>query len=433
MRSIEVPELADLEGLGPRQLERVLFELDGVRRRVETLIAETVGVAERTVAYADDGHASVSGWARATCNWSSSDTKAMVQCGRMLHAVPVAATATHRGSVGVSQTRLLARVFANPRCAEQFPDSAGLLVDHAATLSYDDFAVVVRRWEALADTDGAHGQHQRAHNFRDAHVAIVGERVYLDAQGGVLAGAMIEEIFERFCKAEFHADWDTGVNQWGDRMVPALLERTDAQRRFDALLAVFTTAAASGAVGTFDPLVNIVVDQITYEHHLTQLAGGACAPIDPASVDQRRCETSTGHQIDPVDIIAASLTGHVRRVVFDTAGVVIDLGRRSRLFTGGARDAVFLGNRQCIWPGCTQHSGRCQTDHSTPWATGHGPTNPDNGAPMCARHNLFKQHGYRTWRDPTGQWHTYRPDGTEIGRTTTPETGTAVHRVLVDA
>jgi hypothetical protein len=34
---------------------------------------------------------------------------------------------------------------------------------------------------------------------------------------------------------------------------------------------------------------------------------------------------------------------------------------------------------------------------------------------MCGRHNHFKQRGYRTWRDPTGQWHTYRPDGTEIG------------------
>jgi hypothetical protein len=23
--------------------------------------------------------------------------------------------------------------------------------------------------------------------------------------------------------------------------------------------------------------------------------------------------------------------------------------------------------------------------------------------------------GYRTWRDPDGHWHHYRPDGTEIG------------------
>ena len=62
MRSIDVPELVDLQGLGPRDLAAVLVDLDGVRRRVEALIAEAVGVAERTAAYAEDGHASVTGW-----------------------------------------------------------------------------------------------------------------------------------------------------------------------------------------------------------------------------------------------------------------------------------------------------------------------------------------------------------------------------------
>ena len=116
MRSVEVPELADLEGLGPRQLERILFELDRARRRVDALIAETIGVAERTAAYADDGHASVTGWIKATCNWSASDTKSMVKSGRMVHAIPGARAAANDGTLGVSQGRLLARVFANPRC-----------------------------------------------------------------------------------------------------------------------------------------------------------------------------------------------------------------------------------------------------------------------------------------------------------------------------
>ena len=72
MCSIDVPEVADLEGLAPRELASVLAALDGARRRLDAAIAETVGIAERTVAYAEDGHASISGWAKATCNWSSS-------------------------------------------------------------------------------------------------------------------------------------------------------------------------------------------------------------------------------------------------------------------------------------------------------------------------------------------------------------------------
>ena len=76
MSSINLPELANLEGLGPRELERTLIDLDTVRRRVEALIAETVGVAERTSAYAEDGHASVSGWVKATCNYSAGEAAA---------------------------------------------------------------------------------------------------------------------------------------------------------------------------------------------------------------------------------------------------------------------------------------------------------------------------------------------------------------------
>ena len=417
MCSVDLPELADLEGSGADKLELMLVECDAVRRRAEAMIAEIVGVAERTTAYVEDGHASVSGWAKAACNWSSSETRTVVQTARLFRAVPQARSAAHAGSLGTSQSRLLARLFANPRCAAQLPDSAELLIGHAQSLWFDEFAVVVRRWEALADTDGAHDAHQRAHAGRDAHVSITGQRVYLDARGGVAAGAVIQEIFDRYCDTEFHADWDNGVAQWGEQMNPTLLERSGAQRRFDALLAIFT-AAASGAAGTIDPLVNILIDQVSFEHHLAKMAGADVEPLDPSEVDQRRCETSTGHQLDPTDIIAAALVGHVRRVVLDSAGVVIDMGRRSRLFTRAARDAVLLGHRWCIWPGCGLRSGRCQTDHTTAW-THHGPTRPDNGAPACARHNRWKQRGYQTWRDAEGHWHTYRPDGTEIGQLTT--------------
>jgi len=353
---------------------------------------------------------------KAACNWSTGEAKGVAQTARMLHEIAEVRTAAHAGEIGVAQARLLARLYANPRCAAQFPESAAMLVDHAARLWYDEFAVVLRRWEALADTDGAHAAHERAHARRDAHVSIVGERVYLDARGGVVAGATIDEVFEHFRQTEFQADWDAGVAEHGERMNPSLLERSDAQRRFDALLAIFTAAAANnGSTASADPLVNVIVDLATFEHHLARLAGAEVEPLDPTTVDQRRCETSTGHQLDPDDMLAAALIGHVRRVVLDSAAVVIDLGRRSRLFTGGARDAVFIGDRWCLWPGCALRSGRCQTDHTQPWSTA-GPTRPDNGGTACGRHNRWKQqHGYRTWRDPDGHWHVVRPDGTEVG------------------
>jgi hypothetical protein len=139
-------------------------------------------------------------------------------------------------------------------------------------------------------------------------------------------------------------------------------------------------------------------------------------PDDLPDVDivDRRCETTGGILLDPDDVIAAAMAGHVRRVVFDSAGVVIDMGRKRRLFTGAAREAVLLQSGRCIWPGCCLPSGRCQADHEQEWVAHHGATRPGNGSPLCGRHNRWKNRGFRTRRDTNGNWHTYRPDGTEI-------------------
>ncbi|MGH9135896.1 MAG: HNH endonuclease signature motif containing protein, partial [Acidimicrobiales bacterium] len=186
------------------------------------------------------------------------------------------------------------------------------------------------------------------------------------------------------------------------------------QRRFDALHAIFL-AAASREPGSRapEPVVNIVVDQATFEAALAAMAAGR--PFDDATPrgdpTGYRCETIDGVPVDPCDAVTAALIGQVRRVVYGARSCVIDLGTSSRLFRGSARLAVWLQGTRCIWPGCGLRY--CEIDHSQPW-NGHGHTNPANGTPLCGRHNRWKTRGYQTARDADGRWHTYRPDGTEI-------------------
>jgi hypothetical protein len=192
------------------------------------------------------------------------------------------------------------------------------------------------------------------------------------------------------------------------------LARTDSQRRFDALANIFRDAAGcrGSAVGP-KPIVNMVISETLFEDLLAEAVTGTRPRRSPAELLESRCETSAGVPLDPRTVLAASLIGHVRRVVIDSASVVIDYGRRSRLFTGAAREAVTLLERRCVWPGCLVPAGRCEIDHTIDW-TLLGPTSPHNGGPDCDRHNRWKQRGYHQWRDPDGRWHTYRPDGTEI-------------------
>ena len=79
------------------------------------------------------------------------------------------------------------------------------------------------------------------------------------------------------------------------------------------------------------------MDQDTFDAHTT---GTRPDPTtNPAGYRTRRCSTLSGKPIDPHDALGAALIGHVRRVVFDSRGVVVDMGRTSRLFTGTARQA----------------------------------------------------------------------------------------------
>ncbi len=411
--SSQVPTSDEIRAMSPADLEVVARALDSDRRRVEAALATLVNRVESAGAFGSDGHRSGKAWGRATCNWSGGEAARFVKTGRMLARFESAATAAAAGEIGVAQMHALGQSVANPRVAEHLAASEELLVSQASVLDYDDYVTMLAHWEALADSEGAHGDHERAHRDRRAHMSIVGERFYLDANGGAAAGVELMEVFEQFCRSEWLADWEAGVQLHGDAMVPSLMERTDAQRRFDALKAIFGAAAVSGQSPTGEPVVNIVVGYELFEHHLRRALGERPAPLDPNN-PAHRCETADGVVIDPYDMLVAAALGQVRRIVMDSAGVVVDVGRKQRLFTGALRDAVMLVSHRCIWPGCYRPASQCEADHVLPFSHA-GPTAAHNGSPACGHHNRWKTRGYRTRRDPNGQWHHYRPDGTEVG------------------
>ncbi len=390
-------------------------QLERLDRRIEHAIASVVAEVDRRGAWAIDGHRGVRGWCQATVNWSGAETTHRIRTVQLLSDLDGVAEALAAGAVGVAQVRELARARANPRCGEQLADCADIMLENAQTLRFDEFRLLVDRWEALADADGAHRSHEQTHAARHASIERVGDGYTIDGECGVAQGATMRKILERFCEAEFQADWDEARGRLGEGATPSDLARTSAQRRMDALHAIFMAAAGAPPGGKApEPVVDIVVDQATFEAALTAMATGTslddCMPPvgDPT---RRRCETIDGRLVDPCDAVVAALLGHVRRVVFGSASCTINLGVASRLFRGASRLAVWLQGTRCLWPGCGRH--HCEIDHTRSWHD-HGHTNADNGGPTCGHHNRWKTRGYHTWRDPDGRWHTYRPDGTEI-------------------
>jgi hypothetical protein len=414
MSSFDLPDAVAIVAMSPAEREEFLRGLDRERRLAEAKVATFLHAVGEVGGHLEDGHRSLRAWGQSSCNWSHTEANRLVKTGRMLDTYQTAAVLAESGELGVAQMHALASVVTNPRVQPHLADGEAAIVGAAVSLDYADLLIFLNGWVAAADPDGAHQSAERAHKGRRARIGVFGNECFLDAAGGATQGVQLKEILDAFAHSEWLADWDEGVLQHGGQMCPGLMARTDAQRRFDALFAIFHAAASMSADSTGTAVtVNLVVGLDAFEHHLEKALGGDPAPLDPND-PQSRCETDDGVPIDPADMLLAAVSGHVRRVVFDSAGVVVNMGRKQRLFTGAMRDAVLLSARRCTWGGCHVPSHHCQTDHVLPWSQA-GPTSTSNGAPKCGHHNRWMTRGYRTWRDPDGHWHHYRPDGTEIG------------------
>jgi hypothetical protein len=415
--SVVLPSLEEISALGDAELEACLVELEHARRVVEAAMVDVVDVADRRRVWATDGHRGVRNWLIALTDVSPAEASRRCQLMRAMRDLDELRDALRSGEIGVCQARELARVHANPRVRARMRRAETRLVTAARRRCFDDFHRATVRWTAAADRFGAELSHDDTHAARHARLRVTPTGVTLTAHGGTAQGSQMLEIFAAYVDAEFRTEWEAGRERHGDAMCAELLERSSRQREFDALHAIFLAAArrpanhAEPAVSV--PTVNIVIDEATFTDYLAHTAGGpAPAAADSDSGVERRCETDRGHPIDPRAAVIAALLGRVRRVVYDSAGVVIDLGRTQRLFRGSTRQAVWLQGRHCLWPGCgiTAH----HQDHTHEWAAHHGTTTPANAGPTCQRHNHWKQHGYRTWRHTDGTWHVTRPDGTPL-------------------
>jgi len=395
-----------------------LRELELQRRRLDAEMAAVVSVATARGVHREDGHLSVAGWLRANLNWSSPETAAMKKAIRLLDEHPVVGDALLAGHIGSAQVEELARARGNRRCGVEIGEVLDTLLDHAERLPFDDFRRVVRRWETLADEDGALADAEANEENRTASLNEVNGALDLRATGGSpMATAEMLGIFDRFAEAEFRKDVDARSELHGPDAPASLLPRTDAQRRFDALQEIFRRAAASPVGGRApESVVNILVDQHTHEillarHRLIPFPDD----LTPADLEHARCETDSGIPVPPEAVFQAMMQGYVRRIVVDPDGVVLDMGRKRRLFTGAARTAVKLMESHCGHPGCTVGSRHADIDHMDEWDRDDGRTDVDNGRVRCSSHNRVKTRlGLIDKRTRGGRLITYRRDGSAM-------------------
>lgn len=380
-------QAVDLSRLTARELLTLTGAIEVVSRRLDHVRDSVAGHIDATGAHGVDGHKTAKAALVHINRVPGAEAHGSLQTARALRRMPEVEAAYAAGKIPTASVRAIARVASNPRVEDLVDD----VVDHifatqACEASHDDLATFVRDWERFADADGA-AQH-RDHTHRRRNASLVRNDLaaawHLRGELGDLEGASMSEVLAAYEHAEWLADREAAIAEHGPDATPDQFPRTPAQRRADAVVAIFRRAAATpGDAQPPEPLVNIVVDQETLEAELAR-------------------------------------AGHVRRVVIDAASNVIDLGRRRRCFTGSSRDAALLqtairdrGGTRCFWADCNSPPQWMQVDHDQTWRA-LGPSDVANSQTACGYHNRLKETGYTPVRGPDGTYTYRRPDGTHI-------------------
>lgn len=421
MESSGLDELNEvIDSLSPADRIARLAEIELMVRRLEAETAVLVRAIERDGAYKADGHLGLGGFLRGAFRWSPKQVTARRRLGVLATEVPTVIEHLHGGAIGVDQAHAFGRAAANPRCGGQLADHVELLLDDARVLSYQEFKLCIDRWERLADADGADRDAQAHHDNRRFDLVHFDGVGMVSGQCGGLDFVELDEILRQYRHAEWLADWEWANARYGADVAGAMLPRTEAQRSWDALMRMASDAVSTPAgAQPPEPVVNLAMTAGHAEAELARLGlipeadASNRPPLADERVDRWRCESTNGVPLSPFEVAQAMVHGRVRRVMFDSAGVAVDVGRLQRLFDGPARAAVLMQFPTCVFPGCNRPASECQADHIVDWQRG-GTTDQANGAPLCPRHNRLKNHGFSVWRDPGGVLHVYRPDGTEV-------------------
>ena len=406
---------ADHEFLTAQEARLLAGMLERASRKLDALKVSIVDTVDRNGLYAQDGHASAKTWVAFTCRTSGREAHRRVAFAKMFRTLEETACRYRAGQIGQDQVFELSRAFRNPRCGQQLADSEALLLEHEQDLTARQFELAVKHWLSIADAEGIKQRHDSLHKHRDLRITPQFDGGFkIDGIFGPEQGAAIKEIQDRYTDTERLADWAAAKAEHGDDVTPADLARTEAQRRADAFYKIFVNAASTPADAQKpEPLVTIIMSEDAYQAGLADMTGEPVV-FDPKRYRRWQCETLGGTTLTPGAALAAAMAGHIRRVVIGATEASIS--QKTRLFTGPLRRLIQTRDTTCVWAGCDIPSDRCQADHITPWRTSQD-TSAGNGAPLCGRHNRYKEHGYHTHRDTNGNWHIQRPNGTTINPT----------------
>ena len=390
--AVRLAAKVDYTSLSGVEVESAAEMVQRLKAQLAGLEAHAVGAYDTSMQWSTAGHRSAASALRHRCRIYGGEAGTAVALARALRIMPGTRLALDDGAVSFNHARRLAQASTRP----EFADAEAFLLSKAATLSYTDFQRAVAYWEQVVD-DARRGDDPEPpdpkETKRAAYVSqTLSEMTRVDAWLEPVGGETFREALRLIEQEMFKKDWEKAKAEFGDAVTVDRLWRTPAQRRADALVEMAVRSRTAPKNGKRPlPLVIIHADLDTFEAALARLAGLAAPKALGAD---RLCETDSGVVLSPTQMIEQAIQGHVRRLVYESPGVILDYGRKQRLFTGELRQAIQARDRRCAHDGCEIPARQCEIDHTNEYDNG-GHTSHHNGKARCSYH-------HRNWKPRPG-------------------------------
>jgi hypothetical protein len=330
-----IDEMAKAEVVGVVQRDD-LAELWREMARLEAQFARRVAELDASVEWSVDGSRSAAGWLVANLRVASGEAHHRVKVARQAAQMPITSAAWQEGRISSRHVDALTRVRHAANADAEFAVFEPALVDVALEGRPEDVANVGRQWrdalDSHLDRDGS-GQRPGGYDRRRANFSRSIDGVgFLDATFDTEGAEIVDTALTRSYERNHIADDP----------------RSPAQQRADAMVEIFRHYLDHQRRGTNRPHLILPVDAAT-------LAGEAVG----------LCETISGYRISPETARRLACDAIVQRVVLDSGGIPLDMGRATRTFTPDQYRAIMLRDGGCRMPGCDVGPEDCEVHHAT--------------------------------------------------------------------
>ncbi|WP_306897832.1 HNH endonuclease signature motif containing protein [Arthrobacter sp. B1I2] len=194
--------------------------------------------------------------------------------------------------------------------------------------------------------------------------------------------------------SETKSDDGTGTVRSGQRTsrnpdLPDLDRRTRPQKQLDGIITAAKIALATNTLpttgGNRPQIIATIHYQDLFPTRTTQPGTGREPGAGPGTASGTGAFAFTG-PVAAATLRKIACDADIIPALLGTRGEILDLGRKTRLFTPAQRTALIARDQGCAFPNCTIPAPWCEAHHITYWSRG-GPSTTTNGVLLCSHHH----------------------------------------------